>query len=365
MDRARKSPSAPRDGQAGQPDRRALEAMANAARRAQLLTSGPPAERVEPAERAKPAERVEPADRAKPAQRVEPAERTKPAQRAKPAQRVDEETGDRRLVARTTLGRNEPSATRSSIAPPSRPWRPGRGTGGAAAPDVDGAGSAARQTRWGLQSSPRMRSVLVGAIVGVLLIVGAVVALDMALRSPARKAASRTSAGHQSSASQHHNAVPRTSTAGSSGKSPRATSGTTGAASSTTAPSTTAPSTAAPSTTAPSATAPSTSASSTSARATTAPSTTVAPASLGAPRLSSASPSSGRAGQVVVVDGSGLYSSSGNVVAYFGGASARTRCSSQSSCTVTVPDLGSRPSAIPLTIRTTQGRSNALTFAYA
>jgi hypothetical protein len=88
------------------------------------------------------------------------------------------------------------------------------------------------------------------------------------------------------------------------------------------------------------------------------------PASASAPRISSASPSSGAAGQIVVVDGSGLYSSTGQVVAYFGGASAPTSCSSQTSCTVTVPDLGTGPSTVPLTIVTTQGRSNALTFAY-
>ncbi|MDA8310060.1 MAG: IPT/TIG domain-containing protein [Actinomycetota bacterium] len=90
-----------------------------------------------------------------------------------------------------------------------------------------------------------------------------------------------------------------------------------------------------------------------------------APAAPGAgPRIVSVSPASGAAGRTVLVDGSGLFSSNGLVVARFGASTAPTSCNSESSCTVTVPDLGSRPSTVPLTILTEGGTSNSLSFSY-
>jgi len=297
--------------------------MANAARRAQLLNNG---SLVQPAER-EPGERADQGNE-------ETGER---------ADQGNEETGERRLVARSTLGRRDPSAKTSAAAPPARPSQSSRGTGGRAVPDVPHVVPGAWQTRRRLRSSPRMRTMLVAAVV-VVIVAAAGIGLGMALRSPARTAVTGVAAGRHLSSSPHHGAVSRTAASGSSGKSPYATAGTAGVPPPTTVPPTTVPPTTVP--------------------PTTVPPTTVPAASAGVPRLSSASPSSAAAGQTVVVSGSGLYSSNGQVVAYFGSARAPTSCSSQTSCTVTVPDLGTSAATVPLTIVTTQGRSNALTFTY-
>ena len=286
--------------------------MANAARRAQLLTNG---SLVEPDKRVDQGERVDRGKRVDQGNRVD---------------RGNDDTGERRLVARATLGRRDPSAT----APPARRSQSSRGTGGPMAPDVDRAAPAAWQTRRRSPSSPRMRKMLVAAVIVAAVVAGAGIALGMALRSPTKTAATGAGANRHSSSTPQHGTVPRAAPSGSSGKSLHTTAGATGVAPATTVP------------------------------ATTVPPTTVPTASAGVPKLSSASPSAGAAGQTVVISGSGLYSSTGQVVAYFGGSSAPTSCSSQTSCTVTVPDLGTSPSTVPLTIVTTQGRSNALTFAY-
>ena len=309
--------------------------MANAARRAQLLTNG---SLVDPDKRVDPGERVDPGKRVDPGERVDPG---------------NEETGERRLVARSTLGRRDPSAPMSA-APPERPSRSGRGAGGSIVPDVDRAAPAAWMTRPLRRSSPRMRKMLVAAVVAAVVAAGAGIALGMTRRSPTRTAASRAAAGRHSSSSPHHDTAARTATSGSSKKSPHSTGGATVVAPATTTPATTTPATTTPATTTPVTTTP----------ATTTPATTTPATTTGVPKLSSASPSSGAAGQTVVVDGSALYSSTGEVVAYFGSASAPTSCTSQTSCTITVPDLGTSPSTVPLTIVTSQGRSNALTFAY-
>ena len=301
--------------------------MANAARRAQLLTNG---SLVEPDKRVDQGERVD---------------RGKRVDQGKRVDRGNDDTGERRLVARATLGRRDPSAT----APPARRSQSSRGTGGPMAPDVDRAAPAAWQTRRRSPSSPRMRKMLVAAVIVAAVVAGAGIALGMALRSPTKTAATGAGANRHSSSTPQHGTVPRAAPSGSSGKSLHTTAGATGVAPATTVPPTTVPPTTVPPTTVP---------------ATTVPPTTVPTASAGVPKLSSASPSAGAAGQTVVISGSGLYSSTGQVVAYFGGSSAPTSCSSQTSCTVTVPDLGTSPSTVPLTIVTTQGRSNALTFAY-
>jgi hypothetical protein len=86
-------------------------------------------------------------------------------------------------------------------------------------------------------------------------------------------------------------------------------------------------------------------------------------ASGGAPRVRKVSPSSGASGQTVEVTGSGFFSSDGRITASFGGAPAPTSCPTQSSCTVTVPNLGSAH-ATTMTIVTSSGTSNAITFTY-
>lgn len=87
------------------------------------------------------------------------------------------------------------------------------------------------------------------------------------------------------------------------------------------------------------------------------------PGSGGPPHLSALRPAAGAAGQKTTVAGSGLFSASGVIVAYVGGAAAPTSCSSQTTCTVTVPDLGP-PHKTTLVVKTAEGSSNALAFDY-
>jgi IPT/TIG domain len=96
----------------------------------------------------------------------------------------------------------------------------------------------------------------------------------------------------------------------------------------------------------------------------TATSSTAAQGPAVAARLASASPASGAPGQSVAVRGTGLFSSNGQILAYFDGRDAPTSCATQTSCTVIVPDLGTVPSTVYLTVVTSSGRSNALSFAY-
>jgi hypothetical protein len=84
----------------------------------------------------------------------------------------------------------------------------------------------------------------------------------------------------------------------------------------------------------------------------------------GGPELSSISPASGAAGQVVVVSGANLMSADAHILARFNGADAPTRCQTQTSCTVTVPSLGPVPPNVTVTVTTVSGTSNALTFLY-
>ena len=62
--------------------------------------------------------------------------------------------------------------------------------------------------------------------------------------------------------------------------------------------------------------------------------------------------------------GTGLYSSNGTITAYVGGAAAPTSCPSQTTCTVTIPDLG-RAQRTTLVISTPSGSSNSVAFDYA
>lgn len=256
--------------------------------------------------------------------------------------RGTEETGMRRLVSRSTatgtrqVGRAEQPDGGETPGPPGTKARRANATrsrGGATTSVRRASRSESDRsnwwtrwslwlTRWGV-GGRRARTLLATGAAAILLVVVAAVALGLALRSPARPSTSQAGAARRASTSHHATAkaTPKKS------KSPKGV------------PASTTPPTSAP--------------------------TTAAPSPAGAPRLSSMSPSSGAAGQTVVIDGSGLFSSNGEVVAYFGGTQAGTRCTSQTSCTVTVPDLGSGPSRVPVTVVTAAGRSNPLTFSYS
>jgi hypothetical protein len=99
----------------------------------------------------------------------------------------------------------------------------------------------------------------------------------------------------------------------------------------------------------------------------TLPSASTAPTSSSGgsnPVLSSLDPSSGAAGQSVVISGANFLSGEGEIIARFGGRTAPTRCSDQTSCSVTVPVLAGSPSVIPVTVTTETGTSNVLNFTY-
>jgi len=82
------------------------------------------------------------------------------------------------------------------------------------------------------------------------------------------------------------------------------------------------------------------------------------------PTLSTLTPSGGSAGQSVVISGTSFMSADGHIVARFGAQTAPTRCPDLTSCTVTVPPLAGPLNAVPVTITTDAGVSNALTFTY-
>ncbi len=95
--------------------------------------------------------------------------------------------------------------------------------------------------------------------------------------------------------------------------------------------------------------------------ASTAPSSTIQGSD---PVLSSLTPSSGAAGQSLVISGANFLSANGDIIARFGGQVVPTRCFDQTSCSVTVPVLVGTQSVVPVTVTTVTGTSNALTFAY-
>jgi hypothetical protein len=84
----------------------------------------------------------------------------------------------------------------------------------------------------------------------------------------------------------------------------------------------------------------------------------------GPPQITSLSGSSGPAGTTVVLHGTGFYSPDGQVTAYFGAAPAPTSCTNQTTCAVTVPDLGPAPATVTLTVVTSSGTSNGEPFDY-
>jgi hypothetical protein len=97
-----------------------------------------------------------------------------------------------------------------------------------------------------------------------------------------------------------------------------------------------------------------------------APTTTPAPVpnpASGVPVITSLAPASGSPGQQIVVVGNNFLSSSGQIVGAFNGQAAPTSCPTQGTCTLTVPAPPGGPAA-QVTITTSTGTSNAVTFTY-
>lgn len=84
-----------------------------------------------------------------------------------------------------------------------------------------------------------------------------------------------------------------------------------------------------------------------------------------APVLTALTPQTAIAGQIITLTGTALISPGRATSAMFGATPAIVICLSQTSCQATVP-LGPAPgSAVPVTVTTATGTSNALTFEYA
>jgi IPT/TIG domain len=93
--------------------------------------------------------------------------------------------------------------------------------------------------------------------------------------------------------------------------------------------------------------------------------TTNVPSTPGSPpQITSLSPASGSPGQTLTVNGSQFLSSDGSIVASFNGQVTATSCPSQAVCTVTVPPPSPGASSAQVTIATSSGTSNAVTFSY-
>ena len=84
----------------------------------------------------------------------------------------------------------------------------------------------------------------------------------------------------------------------------------------------------------------------------------------GPPVVMSLSPSSGAAGQTVVITGANFVSADGHVAASFGGVVASTQCSSATSCTATAPPAPAGGGQVPVTVTTATGTSNPVNFTY-
>lgn len=84
----------------------------------------------------------------------------------------------------------------------------------------------------------------------------------------------------------------------------------------------------------------------------------------GPPVVMSLSPSSGPAGQMVVITGANFVSADGHVAASFGGVVASTQCSSATSCTATAPPAPAGGGQVPVTVTTATGTSNPVNFTY-
>ncbi len=90
-----------------------------------------------------------------------------------------------------------------------------------------------------------------------------------------------------------------------------------------------------------------------------------APSSGTGPQLTTLTPASGIAGQVLVIEGSNLVSPSGQITAHFGTETATVACPAQTSCIVQVPQNTASTASVPFTVTTDTGTSNPLTFSYS
>jgi hypothetical protein len=82
------------------------------------------------------------------------------------------------------------------------------------------------------------------------------------------------------------------------------------------------------------------------------------------PVLSAVTPDAGDAGQVVMVNGSNLFSPDENIQASFGGQPADISCPSQALCMMTVPLLAASAGTISITVTTEAGTSDVIPFTY-
>jgi IPT/TIG domain len=87
-------------------------------------------------------------------------------------------------------------------------------------------------------------------------------------------------------------------------------------------------------------------------------------ASGSSPVVSAVTPDAGDAGQVVMVNGSNLFSPDENIQASFGGQPADISCPTQALCMMTVPSLAAPAGTISITVTTEAGTSDAIPFTY-
>ena len=80
--------------------------------------------------------------------------------------------------------------------------------------------------------------------------------------------------------------------------------------------------------------------------------------------LSALDPSSGAAGQIVVITGTNFVSPSGQITVNFGAQTAIIACPEQTGCLVAVPPAAGTAASVPVTVTTDGGTSNPLTFTY-
>lgn len=84
----------------------------------------------------------------------------------------------------------------------------------------------------------------------------------------------------------------------------------------------------------------------------------------GSPRLVDLRPATGAPGQHITVSGVNLFSADGRITLRFGGQSAPVRCASTHHCVATVPRLGGAARTTQVSLHTSGGISNTLSFHY-
>ena len=228
-------------------------------------------------------------------------------------------------------------AADTSVEPPTGPPSPPRsGPGlpdpshlGAPTPPSPTSGGQQRPDPNGTRRDPRQRSSKLIVLVSLMAIVAALVGTWAVKGNDTRE---RTSASHPSSTTLSPNPAPPPVQAGTSSAAPAGPTGGAPTPSTTTLP-------------------PPTSSTTLLASGTT-------------PKLATLEPARGAPGQILVIWGSDLLSTSGRITAHFGVETATIACPQQTSCIVMVPPDGAFVATVPVTVTTDAGTSNALTFAY-